>query len=144
LFRRAIETDVLPYTAANHIGVMVYGPLAHGLLSGRLRADTPFGPGDWRAKSPTFAGDVYRRNLAVVAQLAQAARDLGITLPQLATAWTLANPAVQVAIVGTRNPDHIDQALAAADIHLDQAVMSRIDHILQAATPVGGPTPESV
>jgi aryl-alcohol dehydrogenase-like predicted oxidoreductase len=50
-------------------------------------------------------------------------------------------PAARVAIVGTRDPDQIDQALAAADIRLDHAVMGRIDQILHAATPVGGPPP---
>ena len=48
LFRREIETHVLPYTAANNIGVLVYGPLAHGLLSGSLALDTAFDPDDWR------------------------------------------------------------------------------------------------
>src|SRR5271167_3170014 len=60
LFRRKIETEVLPYTAANDIGVLVYGPLAHGLLGGRLGPDTVFPAGDWRAASDVFRGDAYR------------------------------------------------------------------------------------
>ena len=51
LFRRAIEAEVLPYTAAHDIGVLVYRPLAHGLLGGHLGPDTQFAPGDWRTRT---------------------------------------------------------------------------------------------
>jgi hypothetical protein len=145
LFRRDIEADLLPYTAAHDIGVMVYGPLAHGLLGGRLDAGAEFAPGDWRSKSPTFHGDIYLRNLQAVDRLRQLATgELGITLPQLAVAWTLAHPAVHVAIVGTRDPDHVDEALAAADVEFDAGVMQQIDQIMADAIPVGGPSPETV
>jgi aryl-alcohol dehydrogenase-like predicted oxidoreductase len=145
LFRRDIEAELLPYTAAHDIGVLVYGPLAHGLLGGRLDPGTQFAPGDWRSKSPTFRGDTYLRNLRAVERLRQLATgELGITLPQLAVAWTLAHPAVHVAIVGTRDPDHIDEALAAADVELDARVMEQIDQIMADAVPVGGPSPETV
>jgi hypothetical protein len=145
LFRRDIEADVLPYAAANDIGVLVYGPLAHGLLGGRLGADSQFAPDDWRSKSPVFHGDTYRRNLQAVARLEQLAdQELGITLAQLAIGWTLANPAVDVAIVGTRNPDHIDEVLAAADLDFDDEVMGQIDQIMVDAISVAGPSPEMV
>jgi aryl-alcohol dehydrogenase-like predicted oxidoreductase len=63
---------------------------------------------------------------------------------RLAVAWTLANPAVQVAIVGTRDPKHVDDAIAAAGLVLDEQVLRRIDEIVSDEVPVGGPTPESV
>jgi hypothetical protein len=145
LFRRDIEADVLLYTGANDIGVLVYGPLAHGLLGGSLVPDTQFVTEDWRSKSPMFQGASYERNLRAVAQLRQLATDeLGITLAQLAIAWTLANPAVHVAIVGTRDPNHVDEALTAAEIDLDDEVMQRINQIMIGAAPVTGPSPESV
>jgi hypothetical protein len=90
-----------------------------------------------------FCGQTFARNLRVVAQLEKlATQELGITLAQLATAWTLANPAVHVAIVGTRNAEHVDEALAAAEIDLDDEVMQRINLIMADATPVSGPSPE--
>src|ERR1019366_530140 len=145
LCRRDIEDDVLPYTAANDIGVLVYGPLAHGLLSGHVAPDTEFESDDWRSKSPVFHGDSFERNLRAVDRLQHLAEgELGITLAQLAVAWTLHNPAVDVAIVGTRDPHHVDQALAAADIDLDDEVMTRIDRIMTDAVPVGGPSPEGM
>jgi len=59
-------------------------------------------------------------------------------------AWTLANPAVHAAIVGTRDPAHVDEAVAAASISLDDAVIGRIDEIMRGATPVAGPSPEGM
>ena len=112
LFRREIEDDVLPYCRQHDIGVLVYGPLAHGLLTGTLNAHTVFAPDDWRRTSAVFTGDTYRRNLATVRAMEKFAADRGITVSQLAVAWTLANPAVHVAIVGTRQAHHVDDSLA--------------------------------
>jgi aryl-alcohol dehydrogenase-like predicted oxidoreductase len=144
LFRREAEDTVLPYTAQHDIGVLVYGPLAHGLLSGHLHRATRFAPQDWRSKSPMFRDEAYRVNLAVVDRLAEVAVELGISLPQLAIAWTLANPAVDVAIVGTRNSEHIHESIAAADIELDETALALIDDVARDAVPVPGPSPESV
>jgi aryl-alcohol dehydrogenase-like predicted oxidoreductase len=145
LFRREIEDSILPYTRSHDIGVLVYGPLAHGLLTGALRTDTKFAPGDWRAKSDVFKGDEYRRNLRIVEALNRfAENELDTSVSRLAIAWTLANPAVHVAIVGTRNPKHIDDAIAAASLKLDTDAIRRIDEIVAAEVPVGGPSPEAM
>jgi aryl-alcohol dehydrogenase-like predicted oxidoreductase len=144
LFHRAIEASTLPYTTAHDIGVLAYGPLAHGLLGGRLREDTEFHPGDWRASSADFRGATYRTNLAAVAELGGLASELGISLSQLAVAWTLANPAVQVAIVGTRNPAHVDDAVAAADLVLEPTVLERIEQVMVGTHPLAGPSPEQM
>jgi hypothetical protein len=144
LFRREAEDAVLPYAAEHDIGVLVYGPLAHGLLSGQLHSGTRFAPQDWRAKSPMFRDEAYRINLEVVDQLHDVASELGVSLPQLAIAWTLANPAVDVAIVGTRTSGHIHESIAAADIELDNATLTRIAAVIRDAVPVPGPSPESV
>jgi aryl-alcohol dehydrogenase-like predicted oxidoreductase len=144
LFRRDIESDVLPYTLAHDIGVLVYGPLAHGLLSGQLHSDAVFPPGDWRASSDVFTGAAFRRNLAVADELGGVASDLGITLGQLAVAWVLANPAIDVAIVGTRNPDHVAQAVGATPADLGPEILARIETIVARAVPVGGPSPEGM
>jgi aryl-alcohol dehydrogenase-like predicted oxidoreductase len=145
LFSRAIESSVLPYTHSHDVGVLVYGPLAHGLLSGTLHDNTRLAPGDWRASSPDFRGERYRRDLAAVAALQHLAHhELGITLSMLAVAWTLANPMVDVAIVGTRNPDHIDDAVAAADVKLEADVLEHIDNIMRDTRPTAGPSPEAM
>jgi aryl-alcohol dehydrogenase-like predicted oxidoreductase len=144
LFRRGIEAELLPYCAAHDIGVLVYGPLAHGLLTGTLRPDTMFAEDDWRSKSSVFTGDEYRRNLKVVAELERFAAHLGITISQLAIAWTLSRPGVHVAIVGARRVSHLEDSVGAADVTLTDADLGDIDKIMSSATPVAGPSPESV
>jgi len=144
LFRREIEDEILPYCRERNVGVLVYGPLAHGLLTGALTENTTFARDDWRSNGPMFTGDTYRHNLAVVRALDKFAADRGMTVSQLAIAWTLANPAVHVAIVGARQAKHVEDSLAAADISLSNADLAEIDKIMASATPVGGATPESV
>jgi aryl-alcohol dehydrogenase-like predicted oxidoreductase len=145
LFRREIEDSIFPYARSHDIGVLVYGPLAHGLLTGALKPDTRFARGDWRAKSDVFKGEEYRRNLRIVEALNRfAENELDTSVSRLAIAWTLANPAVHVAIVGTRNPQHVDDAVAATSLKLDADAIRRIDEIVAAEVPVGGPSPEAM
>jgi aryl-alcohol dehydrogenase-like predicted oxidoreductase len=144
LFRRDIEADLLPYAEAHDIGVLAYGPLAHGLLGGAVTEATTFADGDWRAHSPAFTGAGFARNLKVVAALRAFAAGRGATIAQLAVAWVLARPAVQVAIVGARTPAHLTESLGALDLTLSQDDLAEIDRIMAAAVPVGGPTPEGM
>jgi aryl-alcohol dehydrogenase-like predicted oxidoreductase len=144
LFRREIEDELLPYCREHDIGVLVYGPLAHGLLTGTLSENTTFASDDWRSRSAMFTGEGYRRNLAAVHALDKFAADRGMTVSQLAIAWTLANPAVHVAIVGARQAHHVQDSLAAADLSLSKADLTAIDTIMASATPVAGPSPEGM
>jgi aryl-alcohol dehydrogenase-like predicted oxidoreductase len=143
LFRREIEAEILPYCHEHDIGVLVYGPLAHGLLTGALDEHSKFARDDWRSGAPFFAGDTFKRNLAVVRELQGfAADELGVSVSQLAIAWTLANPAVQVAIVGARSPRHIEDSVAAAHVTLSDDDLDRVETIMSAAVPMSGPSPE--
>ena len=144
LFRRGIEADLLPYALERDIGVLVYGPLAHGLLTGALREDTEFAPDDWRSKSEVFRGDSYRRNLDTVQELERFARDRGHTVSQVAIAWTLANPAVDVAIVGSRRAAHLDDSVGALAVELGDEDRAEIERIMAGTEAVAGPSPESV
>jgi aryl-alcohol dehydrogenase-like predicted oxidoreductase len=145
LFHRDIEASILPYAKAHDIGVLVYGPLAHGMLSGHLNAEAHFSSDDWRSHSPDFQGESFARNVRVVAALEQLAGDeLGVPVSRLAVAWTLANPAVHVAIIGTRSATHVDDAIAAAGLVLSDDVMRRIDEITRDAVRISGPRPEAM
>ncbi len=144
LFRREIETTVLPFAQEHGIGVLVYGPLAHGLLSGRMTEQTTFAPDDWRSKSDLFVGEAFVRNLAVVGDLAEFAARRGATVAQLAIAWTLANPAVDVAIVGARGPEQIRQTAPGADLRLSPEDLAQIELLLRGEVAVGGPAPEAM
>jgi aryl-alcohol dehydrogenase-like predicted oxidoreductase len=144
LFRRDIEQAILPYCREHGIGVIVYGPLAHGLLAGGYTPQTSFASDDWRSKSPEFEGEPFVRNLAVVERLKEVAKQQGISVAQLAIAWVLANPAVDVAIVGARRPQQFEQTAPAADIHLTPETLGEIEQIMREAAPVGGPSPEGM
>ncbi len=144
LFRRDIERDILPYCQQHGIGVLVYGPLAHGLLGGSFTPHTTFAPDDWRSKSKDFHGDSFQRNVAVVEQLKHLAAREGMTIAQLAIAWVLAQPAIDVAIVGARNPKQLEQTALAGDIHLTQETLQEIERIMREAVPIGGPAPEGM
>ena len=143
LFRRDIEAEILPYCREHDVGVLVYGPLAHGLLTGAMDENTTFAPDDWRSGAPFFKGQGFRRNVQVVRGLERfASEQLGVSVSRLAIAWTLANPAVHAAIVGARSPKHIEDSIAAAELDLSEADLERIDEIMAGSLAMSGPHPE--
>ena len=144
LFRREIEQTILPYTRNHGIGVPVYGALAHGLLAGAFTPQTRFPADDWRGKSLIFQGETFQRNLAVVEHLKSLAEQTGISVAQLAIAWVLAQPGIDVAIVGARTPEQLAQTAPAGEIHLSQATRAEIERIMREAVPIGGPAPEGM
>jgi aryl-alcohol dehydrogenase-like predicted oxidoreductase len=144
LLRRDVEEDVLPYCVEHDVGVLVYGALTHGLLTGSMSEHTTFASGDWRAESPDFGGEAFQRNLATVRELRDFAHEaLDCSVAQLAIAWVLANPAVDVALVGARHPGHIEDSVAAAGLELSYDELQQIDHIVAGSSPVDGPSPEA-
>ncbi len=99
---------------------MAYGSLAHGLLSGTMGPDTEFESDDWRRNlmafgQPIFKGENFLRNLDKVEDLREIAADNDMTVAQLALAWVIGNPAISVALVGTRTPAEIEENVEAAD-----------------------------
>lgn len=130
LDRRTAE--LIRWCGDQGIGVVAYGPLAYGLLTGRIDRDTTFGPGDWRGRPQTegpFAD--LDASLAIVERLRPIAERLDRELGQLALAWNVHQPGVTAAIAGTRNPAHARSNAAAGDIELDPATLAEIDRILE-------------
>ena len=142
MFQREIEAETLPYCREHGVAVLPYGPMAHGLLTGRFDADTKLDSGDWRSGSPDFQGESYERNLAVVARLGEIADELGWTLAQLAIAWDLSTPGVDSVIAGARSAEHIEGTAAAGELELSASDRERIDAILVDAVSMQGPSPE--
>jgi methylglyoxal reductase len=113
------------------VGVVSYGPLSFGLLTGAITADTRFPPGDWRGQKQTkgpFAD--LPRSLEVVDRIRPVAERLGCSLSQLALAWNVHQPGVTAAIAGSRNPAHVRTNAAAGDIELDETTLAELDAIL--------------
>jgi aryl-alcohol dehydrogenase-like predicted oxidoreductase len=141
LFNRDIEQSVLPWCREKDVGVLVYGPLAHGLLSGRFDRSS-LADADWRRDHPMFSGAEAERNLEAVERLSRFAEERGHTVAQLAVAWTLAQPGVHVAIVGARRPDHVDGIAPAAEIELSPDDLAEVEELMAPAVQVGGPSPD--
>jgi aryl-alcohol dehydrogenase-like predicted oxidoreductase len=139
LFDRRMEREVFPYCARHSIGVMGYGPLGHGLLTGTFTAATRFADPDWRAKGfafgqPIFSPENLPRNVAVVDRLRrEVAEPLGVSMSQLALAWVLRNPVVSTALVGARNPGEVDASLPGTRLALSEADVARIEGIMTDA-----------
>ncbi|MBM3957530.1 MAG: aldo/keto reductase, partial [Gemmatimonadetes bacterium] len=139
IFDRRCEARLLPFAAGRGIGVMVYGSLAHGLLTGTLTSDTRFADDDWRQAGqafglPLFEGEHFQRNLRVVERLKRIAAGNGKTVAQLAIAWVLSNPAITVALCGARRPAEIVED-AGGDWDLPADVKSAIEDAVQAGPP---------
>ncbi len=105
LMRREIEQAELPWCAAKGVGVLAYGPLAHGLLTGKMSASTTFAPDDWRRDSELFCDDAFAERIAVADELALIAGESGRPggVAELAVAWVLRRPEVTSAIIGARD-----------------------------------------
>jgi len=134
---RRQERETFPYCQAQGVGVMGYGSLGHGLLTGSFTAATTFDPArDWRGNGvafgqPIFKGDNFKTNVAGAERLRkEIAEPRGVPLSQIALAWVLANPAVSTALVGARTPAEVDANDAGAELDLTAAERARIDAIL--------------
>jgi aryl-alcohol dehydrogenase-like predicted oxidoreductase len=112
-------------------GVVSYGPLGFGLLTGKISRAQANTTSDWRrSEEGPFTDQKLDGDLAIVDGLRPIADGLGITMAQLALAWNVAQPGVTSAIAGSRNPDHARDNAAAGDIELDQETLSAIEAVL--------------
>ena len=129
MLQRSALRDVIPWAAAHGTGVIVYSPMASGLLTGafdrgrlaRLPSD------DMRLRRPEFTEPSLSANLALVERLRAIADELGCAVAELAIAWTLAQEGVTGAIVGARRPDQLDGWIGAAGLHLSDELLHKID-----------------
>src|SRR3954470_12037257 len=128
LVRREVEAEILPYCRSNNIGVIVYSPMASGLLTGTMTRERGNDlPGsDWRSRDLEFQEPRLSRNLAVVKRLRSIGEARGRPPGQVAIAWTLKNPAVTGAIVGARNAKQVEGNVGAANLQLTQLDMAEI------------------
>ena len=130
---RVIEKKVIPASVKNGLSQIVWSPMAGGVLTGKyLPGATP--PEGTRASDPETSSFLEKfmtdSTLTRIQKLLPIAKELGISMPQLALAWTLQNSNVSAAIVGARNPDQIKSNLGADEIGIPSAMMKKIDEAL--------------
>jgi aryl-alcohol dehydrogenase-like predicted oxidoreductase len=139
LFDRRMQRDVFPYCRDNGVGVMAYGSLAYGLLTGTFTEKTDFGSDDWRARADKmgaiklferlFGADYFPRNIRVVEELKGIAKRYGRSLPQLALRWTISNPVVSTALVGCRTVGEVEDNAGAVDWSIADDDLREIDAV---------------
>jgi aryl-alcohol dehydrogenase-like predicted oxidoreductase len=129
LVRREIEHEILPYCRSEELGVIVYSPMASGLLTGamtRKRVDA-LSMSDWRSRDIEFQEPRLSKNLALVERLREIGERHGRPPGQIAIAWALRNPAVTGAIVGARNAKQVEGNIGAADVCLTDEEIAEIE-----------------
>jgi len=129
LYRERVETEILPVTEPRGIGLVVWSPLAQGMLTGKYDDGLPEGSRfakdeGMRERFVTDENVAKARNLKVVAD------ELGVTRSQLALAWALRQPGVSCVITGATRPDQVTENVRAADVTLTPEVIERIEGIL--------------
>lgn len=124
-----IEASVLPFALHHRIGVIVYSPMASGLLTGAMTREriAAFPEDDWRKRSPNFQEPLLSRNLRLVETLRKIGQRHNATPGEVAIAWTLRNPAVTGAIVGVRSPKQVEGIAGAGDFELNADDMREIE-----------------
>jgi aryl-alcohol dehydrogenase-like predicted oxidoreductase len=120
---------ILPYCQDQHLGVIVYAPMASGLLTGAMTAkrveDLP--ADDWRKRSPDFTEPNLSKHLLVADRLRSVGDRIGRTPGAIAIAWTLHHPAVTGAIVGARNAKQAAEVMGAGEIRLADEEVKEIE-----------------
>jgi aryl-alcohol dehydrogenase-like predicted oxidoreductase len=121
LLSTEVEDSTLPFALHHRIGVIVYSPMASGLLSGAMTREriAALPEDDWRKRTANFLEPALTRNLHLVETLRAIGQRYNATPGAVAIAWTLRNPAVTGAIVGVRSAQQVDGVIGAAEIELN-------------------------
>jgi aryl-alcohol dehydrogenase-like predicted oxidoreductase len=129
LVRREVEEGTLPYCRSEGLGVIVYSPMASGLLTGTMTREraASLPDTDWRSRDLEFQEPRLSKNLALVERLRQVGQKYGRPPGQVAVAWVLRNAAVTAAIVGARSAQQVEGNVGAAELNLTDEEIADIE-----------------
>ena len=129
LIRRDVEAAQLPWCQRENVGVIVYSPMASGLLTGAMTREriASLPKNDWRNKNDQFKEPKLSENLKAVERLRVAGARHGRSPGETAIAWTLHNPAVTGAIVGARSAKQVDGIIDAMDFRLTPPEIAEVE-----------------
>ena len=137
LWFRENEREVMPVCRELGIGYVAYAPLGRGLLTGRIRTVDDLPANDRRRRHPRFQPENLAKNVKLVEELEAMARGQGVTAPQLALAWMLAQGEDIVPIPGTNHVKNLDLNAAAVDIRLSGEKIARLSEIFAIGAGAG-------
>lgn len=132
MLNRYIEKEIIPVGIDKGISQVVFSPLAQGLLTGKYQTLGDFPAESRAAKLEGVRRGITEANIAKVNQLSGIARDLNLTVGQLALAWILRQPNVASALVGASRPVQVEENAAASGVELASDVLAQIEQILNA------------
>jgi aryl-alcohol dehydrogenase-like predicted oxidoreductase len=127
LWARQPEAEILPLCRELGIGFVPYSPLGRGFLTGSVTTVDDLAPDDFRRTQPRFQGQNMERNLALAERVRELAAERGCTPAQLALAWVLHQGEDLVPIPGTKRVRSLEDNAAAADVHLSEDELRRLD-----------------
>ena len=137
LWSRDPEDDVLPTCRALGIGFVAYSPLGRGFLTGRFKKFDDLPAGDFRRGSPRFQEANFQKNMDLVRQVGEIAREKRSTPAQLALAWLLARGEDIVPIPGTKQRARLEENAQAVGIALSKSDLARIDAVAPKGVAAG-------
>jgi aryl-alcohol dehydrogenase-like predicted oxidoreductase len=137
LWTRDPEQEVLPTCRELGIGFVAYSPLGRGFLTGRFKKFEDLPADDYRRNSPRFEGGNFQKNLHLVAQVQQLAREKGCTPAQLALAWVLAQGDDVVPIPGTKRREYLEDNVGAVGVELSSEDLWRIEKVFPSGAASG-------
>jgi len=124
LLVRDVELEVIPAAEHYGVGIIPWSPLQGGLLGGVLRKER-----EGRRRLEGRAAETVRAKRAQIEAYEDFAAELGHEPGDIALAWLLRQPAVTAPIIGPRVQQHLDDAVRALDVHLDEKALARLDEI---------------
>jgi aryl-alcohol dehydrogenase-like predicted oxidoreductase len=135
LVHREIEDEILPYCLSEAIGVIVYSPMASGLLTGAMTRERAarLPKDDWRRRHPDFTEPNLSHNLALVERMREIANSHNRFVGEVAIAWTLGHSSVTGAIVGARNALQAEEVMRAGDLRLTDEEVNEIETFAETA-----------
>jgi aryl-alcohol dehydrogenase-like predicted oxidoreductase len=142
LWTRDPEVEILATCRELGIGFVAYSPLGRGFLTGQLKKFEDLGADDYRRLSPRFQGENFEKNLDLVKEVEEIAREKGCQPSQLALAWVLAQGGDVIPIPGTKRRSYLEENAAAADLELGSDDLRRLNEVCPSGAASGLRYPE--
>lgn len=129
---RRIEAELVPCCLAEGLGLLVYFPLAGGVLTGKYKPGTPPPQGSRAVTQPQFAQRLTERNLRLAQDMTGLASEIGATISQLTLAWVMSRPGITSALVGATKVAQQEENLKAVDLKVPQQILDRVTELSAA------------
>jgi len=129
---RRIEAELVPCCLAEGLGLLVYFPLAGGVLTGKYKPSTPPPQGSRALTQPPFAKRLTEQNLRLAQDMTGLASEIGCTISQLTLAWVMSRPGVTSALVGATKVAQQEENLKAVDLKVPPQILDRVTELSAA------------